>query len=189
MTNSPTFDQQLAINTYWKGVNGLNFQPGTIGSADRFVRMSWSLNAAPKEATRACRRSRLFVDPFDLGSARARRPRRSRTSLRRSGGQCPTPGPSATFLSSSYTPSIFWVEFTTLKLEDGSAPAKLDLERPPHSLRRSFGQVGPHPAVQVPVSLGRRARSPSRPCRSRTPPRAGSEVKQLSGCSTAERPP
>ena len=49
MTNSPSFDQQLAINTYWKGVNGLSFQPGTIGSADRFVRMSWSLNAAPKE--------------------------------------------------------------------------------------------------------------------------------------------
>ena len=49
MTNSPAFDQQLAINTYWKGVNGLNFQPGTIGSADRFVRMSWSLGAAPKE--------------------------------------------------------------------------------------------------------------------------------------------
>ena len=49
MTNSPSFDQQLAINTYWKGVNGLNFLPGTIGSADRFVRMSWSLNAAPKE--------------------------------------------------------------------------------------------------------------------------------------------
>ncbi len=49
MTNSPSFDQQLAINIYWKGVNGLNFQPGTIGSADRFVRMSWSLGAAPKE--------------------------------------------------------------------------------------------------------------------------------------------
>ncbi len=49
MTNSPTFDQQLAIDAYWKGINGLNFQPGTISSADRFVRMNWSLNAAPKE--------------------------------------------------------------------------------------------------------------------------------------------
>ena len=75
MTNSPTFDQQLAINTYWKGVNGLNFQPGTIGSRRSRRRMSWSLNAAPKESgPETCRRDRFFVDPFDLGSARARRP-------------------------------------------------------------------------------------------------------------------
>src|SRR5271167_1771056 len=49
MTNSPSFDQQLAINQYWKGVNGLNFLPGTISSPDRFVRMNWSVAAAPKE--------------------------------------------------------------------------------------------------------------------------------------------
>ena len=49
MTNSPTFSQQLAIESYWRGVNGLTFLPGTIGSADRFVRMSWLLGAAPNE--------------------------------------------------------------------------------------------------------------------------------------------
>ena len=75
MTNSPAFDQQLAINTYWKGVNGLNFQPGTIGSADRFVRMSWSLRRGPEgEGPAPCGRDRLFADPLDLGPSRPRRP-------------------------------------------------------------------------------------------------------------------
>lgn len=49
MTNSPTFDQQLALNTYWTGIGGTNFLPGTINSPDRFVRASWALNAAPKQ--------------------------------------------------------------------------------------------------------------------------------------------
>ena len=75
MTNSPTFDQQLAIDAYWKGVNGLSFQPGTIGSADRFVRMSWSSGrGAEGEGSKACGCDRLFVDPLDLGSAWPRRP-------------------------------------------------------------------------------------------------------------------
>ena len=40
MTNSPSYDQQLAINTYWKDVGGLKFLPGTSRAADRFARMS-----------------------------------------------------------------------------------------------------------------------------------------------------
>ena len=74
MTNSPPFDQQLAIEPYWKGINGLNFLPGTINAADRFVRMSWMLGAAPHgEGTPARRRHRLLADPRDLGPARPRR--------------------------------------------------------------------------------------------------------------------
>ncbi len=49
MTNSPTFDQQLALNAYWQDVGGIKFLPGTARSADRFVRVSWNLGAAPKE--------------------------------------------------------------------------------------------------------------------------------------------
>lgn len=47
MTNSPTFDQQLAINTYWTGIGGLKFLPGTNRAADRFVRASFLLKAIP----------------------------------------------------------------------------------------------------------------------------------------------
>lgn len=50
MTNSPSFDQQLAIATYWNGVNPLVFLPGSISAADRFVRTSFLINAIPKQA-------------------------------------------------------------------------------------------------------------------------------------------
>lgn len=48
MTNSPTFDEQLAINTYWKGIPGTIMLPGTNRAADRFVRASYYINAIPK---------------------------------------------------------------------------------------------------------------------------------------------
>lgn len=35
MTNSPVFDQQLALNDYWKNIGGLTFLPGTNRAADR----------------------------------------------------------------------------------------------------------------------------------------------------------
>jgi len=41
MTNSPTFDKQLALNAYWNEVGGHKFLPGTRQSADRFVRASF----------------------------------------------------------------------------------------------------------------------------------------------------
>ncbi len=49
MTNSPSFDQQLAIETYWAGVNPLAFLPGSISAADRFVRTSFLIKAIPTQ--------------------------------------------------------------------------------------------------------------------------------------------
>ncbi len=48
MTNSPVYDQQLAINTYWADIGGAAFLPGTSRAADRFARASFFLNAIPK---------------------------------------------------------------------------------------------------------------------------------------------
>ena len=48
MTNSPVFDQQLALNEYWKNIGGTTFLPGTNRAADRFVRASFYVNAVPK---------------------------------------------------------------------------------------------------------------------------------------------
>ena len=50
MTNSPVFDQQLALNDYWKNIGGTTFLPGTNRAADRFVRASFYINAIPKVA-------------------------------------------------------------------------------------------------------------------------------------------
>jgi len=50
MTNSPTYDQQLALDAYWKQVGGLVFLPGTNRAADRFARASFLLSALPRAA-------------------------------------------------------------------------------------------------------------------------------------------
>lgn len=51
MTNSPTFDQQLALNSYWQQIGGTTMLPGTNRAADRFARASFYVNALPKEQT------------------------------------------------------------------------------------------------------------------------------------------
>lgn len=48
MTNSPIFDQQLALNAYWKQIGGTVMLPGTNRAADRFARASFYVNAIPK---------------------------------------------------------------------------------------------------------------------------------------------
>ena len=52
LTNSPTYDQQLAIMEYWQDAGGLSKSlPGTSRAADRFVRASFLLGAIPVEAS------------------------------------------------------------------------------------------------------------------------------------------
>ena len=48
MTNDPVFEEQLAINEYWKGIPGNIFLPGTNRAADRFVRAHYYINAIPQ---------------------------------------------------------------------------------------------------------------------------------------------
>jgi penicillin V acylase-like amidase (Ntn superfamily) len=50
MTNSPTYDQQLALNEYWKQIGGDVMLPGTIRAADRFARTSYYINACRQSA-------------------------------------------------------------------------------------------------------------------------------------------
>jgi choloylglycine hydrolase len=51
MTNSPTYDKQLAIQEYWKEAGGLmGSLPGTPRAADRFARALVFLDSIPTEA-------------------------------------------------------------------------------------------------------------------------------------------
>jgi penicillin V acylase-like amidase (Ntn superfamily) len=53
LTNSPTYDQQLAIMEYWKDAGGLSKSlPGTSRAADRFVRASFLAEAIPQETAK-----------------------------------------------------------------------------------------------------------------------------------------
>ncbi len=48
MTNSPPFDEQLALDTYWKEIGGDVMLPGTIRASDRFVRASFYIDSIPR---------------------------------------------------------------------------------------------------------------------------------------------
>lgn len=47
MTNSPTYDKQLALNAQWENRDRSKELPGSIQSADRFVRASYFLSQLP----------------------------------------------------------------------------------------------------------------------------------------------
>jgi len=51
MTNSPPFDEQLALNAYWQEIGGDVMLPGTIRASDRFVRASFYIDAIPENLT------------------------------------------------------------------------------------------------------------------------------------------
>ncbi|AMK09737.1 linear amide C-N hydrolase [Pseudodesulfovibrio indicus] len=48
MTNSPAFDQQLALTAYWDAIGGTTMLPGTNRASDRFVRASFYIKAIPQ---------------------------------------------------------------------------------------------------------------------------------------------
>ncbi|WP_292533322.1 linear amide C-N hydrolase [Methylocystis sp.] len=127
MTNSPPFDQQLALNTYWVEIGGSNFLPGTQRASDRFARASWNLNATPEVAGRRLAIASVFSIirnvSVPLGIATPQEPNIASTRWR-----------SVTdikdrlyYFEPTLNPAIFWVDVTKLKLEPGEKPAKLDL--------------------------------------------------------------
>ena len=50
MTNSPVYDQQIALNKYWEQIGGTVMLPGTNRAADRFARASFYINACEQTA-------------------------------------------------------------------------------------------------------------------------------------------
>lgn len=51
MTNSPTYERQLTLNSYWSRQDGNKFLPGSHASEDRFVRASYYLSKLPEAST------------------------------------------------------------------------------------------------------------------------------------------
>ncbi len=49
MTNSPIFEQQLALSAYWTQIGGTVMLPGTNRASDRFARAAFYVNAIPKD--------------------------------------------------------------------------------------------------------------------------------------------
>jgi penicillin V acylase-like amidase (Ntn superfamily) len=131
MTNSPSYDQQLAINTYWKEVGGLKFLPGAVRSADRFARISWFLDAAARESdprlATATAFSLIRANSVPLGIADPARPNIASTIWR----TVADTQAKRYYFESAYNPAIFWVDLDKLNLAPGAKPAKLDLSGRP----------------------------------------------------------
>lgn len=138
-TNSPTYDQQLALNTYWQSIGGLIFLPGTNRSADRFARAYFGINAIPRESapgyitavpngsfTNQAVASVLSVIrsvSVPLGITTPGEPNIASTIWRTVSNQ----KDKIYFYDSSTSPNAFWVPLSDLNLKKGSPVKKLSL--------------------------------------------------------------
>ena len=127
MTNSPTYDKQLALNEYWKTIGGLSFLPGTNRAADRFTRASFYINALPKTDDERIAVASVFSVvrnasvPYGISTPES--PEISTTQWR-------TVSESKSlryFFESSLTPNTFWVDLRDLDFSEGAPVLKLSI--------------------------------------------------------------
>lgn len=127
MTNSPTYDKQLALNDYWKSIGGLTFLPGTNRAADRFARASFYVEALPKIGDEKLAVASVFSVirnvsvPYGISTPNS--PEISTTQWR-------TVSDSKNltyFFESSLTPNTFWVNLQDMNLSKGAPVLKLSL--------------------------------------------------------------
>ena len=129
MTNSPVFNQQLALNTYWQQIGGTVMLPGTNRSADRFARASFYINAIPKSEDPVVALASVFSvirnvsvpygittpDQPNISSTRWRTVADHKRRLY--------------FFESALTPNTFWVDLNKVDFAVGAQVLKLDLGR------------------------------------------------------------
>ena len=129
MTNSPTFDQQLALNAYWEQLGGNNFLPGTISAADRFVRATYNLKASPKYADSDLSLASVFSQvravSVPLGMADANRPNIAMTLWRTVADQ----QSKVYYFESVIYPAVSWVNLNKVDLVEGATPKVIRIQR------------------------------------------------------------
>lgn len=140
MTNSPSYEQQLAINKYWESVGGASFLPGTVRPADRFARVSFLINAIPKKIVPqiitavpegslnnqalASVLSVIRAISVPLGLTDPNDPNLSSTLWRTISDH-----KNRVFLfDSSTSPNVFWVDLSEIDFSEGAPVKKLKAE-------------------------------------------------------------
>lgn len=127
MTNSPTFDEQLAVNAYWKGIGGAVMLPGTNRAADRFVRASFYIDAIPTAGDAltsvAAVLSVVRNVSVPYGITTAEEPNISTTRWRTAVDHQDL----RYVFESALSPNTFWVDLDRLDLAAGSAVRTLAL--------------------------------------------------------------
>ena len=140
VTNSPTYDKQLAIMEYWKEAGGLEKSlPGTSRAADRFVRATYLLDALPSETSEnyisgTPQQDFKFQAPMSvlslmrsvgtpLGFSLEEQPWVSSTIWRTVSDSTNR----VVIYDSAMTPATFWVKLDELDLKPGAPVKKLEL--------------------------------------------------------------
>lgn len=127
MTNSPTYNKQLALSEYWKSIGGLSFLPGTNRAADRFARASFYINAVPKTDDERIAVASIFSvirnTSVPYGISTPESPEISTTQWR-TVSDCKH---LRYFFESSLAPNTFWVNLQDMDLSEGAPVLKLSI--------------------------------------------------------------
>ena len=127
MTNSPTFDRQLAIEAYWREVGGDQMLPGTDRAADRFARAAFYMDAVTKTADAdeavAIGFSVIRNASVPIGISTPGQPNVASTRWRTVSDH---PGKRYFYESVRY-PNVFWTEMADLDLREGAPAMVLDV--------------------------------------------------------------
>lgn len=129
MTNSPTYEQQLALNAYWEEIGGNQFLPGTINAADRFVRTTYQLNSSPKyedpELALASVFSQIRAISVPLGMVDENHPNIAMTLWRTVADH----HAKAYYFESALFPSVSWIDFSKVDMSESGVPKVVRIER------------------------------------------------------------
>ena len=128
MTNSPPFDDQLALTAYWRRIGGDVMLPGTIRASDRFVRASFYIDAIPKnlqgERAIASVFSVIRNASAPLGITTPGEPNVASTIWRTVHDQKNR----VLYFDSATSPTVFWVPLEKLDFTAGGAVKRLPLK-------------------------------------------------------------
>ncbi len=127
MTNSPVFDQQIAINKYWQQIGGTIMLPGTNRAADRFARAAFYINACKQSADAREAVASVFSVMRNCSVPRGfgtkEQPNISSTIWRTVADQKNR----VYFYEDTASPSIVWVKLDTIDFKEGSGTRKLTM--------------------------------------------------------------
>lgn len=140
MTNSPVFDEQIALNRYWEQIGGTVMLPGTNRAADRFARASFYINAChqsadPREAVASVFSVMRNVS-VPRGITTPDQPNISSTIWRTVSDQKNR----VYYFESTFSPGLVWVKLDGIDFAPGTGTRKLTLVGHPDILGDQTGK-------------------------------------------------
>jgi penicillin V acylase-like amidase (Ntn superfamily) len=128
MTNSPSYDQQLALNAYWARQDRSRILPGSHQSEDRFVRASYYLEKLPQTTDRRQAVAGVFSVMRNIsvpwGQADPNHPNLAPTYWRTVIDQSNR----VYYFESALSPNIVWVDLKALDFSEGSGIRRVRVE-------------------------------------------------------------